>query len=204
MCRYSLFFKFFQTETPTSHRQSKLVLLRETRSVERQDCVATFFSISSASPSAKSWLRQCTQVPITPKTVKSKSLPQHSFNKTFIKQNFISFPKHSNLPQTCHCVEPFVWLEHVYQNCRQNICDTVFCGSAGKLCVCEGGLNIPKIDKIPLIYTVSRFNLEGQSPAKLPLGDGTDLYSGYLPWIGWSTVVHFNGIAQFNTFVQNK
>jgi len=41
------------------------------------------------------------------------------------------------------------------------------CGSAGGLCACAGGLDIIKLTKTPLIYSVSRFNLGG---LKLCLG----------------------------------
>ena len=33
------------------------------------------------------------------------------------------------------------------------------CSSAEGLCVCAGGLDMMKLTKIPLIYSVSRFNL---------------------------------------------
>jgi len=52
-----------------------------------------------------------------------------------------------------------------------------FCGG---LCVCAGGLDIIKLTKIPLIYSVSRINLGGLgaligglSQPKPPRGDGT-------------------------------
>jgi len=54
------------------------------------------------------------------------------------------------------------------------------CGSASELCVFFGSLDIIKLTKTPLIYSVSRFNLGGLgallgglSPPKPPLGDGT-------------------------------
>ena len=54
------------------------------------------------------------------------------------------------------------------------------CGSAGEICVCAGWLDIIKLSKIPLIYSVSRFNLGGlgalfggDKPTTAPRGDGT-------------------------------
>jgi len=73
---------------------------------------------------------------------------------------------------------------HLIRTCKQNRRQKVFnkglCSSAGELCVCTGGLGIIKLTKIPLIYSVPRFNLGGLgallgglNPPKPPRGDGT-------------------------------
>ena len=58
------------------------------------------------------------------------------------------------------------------QNRRQKVFNRgalQFCGGV-RLC---GGLDIIKLTKTPLIYSVSRFNLGGLSPPKPPRDDGT-------------------------------
>ena len=52
------------------------------------------------------------------------------------------------------------------QNRRQKVCKRGALRFCGGLCVCAGGLNIIKLTKTQLIYSVSRFNL----------GDGSFIY----------------------------
>ena len=62
-----------------------------------------------------------------------------------------------------------------YQDRRQKVFNRGLCSSAKRLFVCAGGLDIIKLTKTPLIYSVSRFSfgglelcLAGLSPPKPP------------------------------------
>jgi len=66
------------------------------------------------------------------------------------------------------------------QNRRQKFSIGGLCVSAGGLWVCAGGLDILKLAKAILIYSVSLFNFgglgalfRGAKPTKAPRGDGT-------------------------------
>ena len=68
-----------------------------------------------------------------------------------------------------------------YQDRRQKVFNRGLCSSAKRLFVCAGGLDIIKLTKTPLIYSVSRFSFGGlgalfggAKPTKAPSrGDGT-------------------------------
>jgi len=78
---------------------------------------------------------------------------------------------------------------YMTRNFTKHFCRTVarkfaiggICSSAGRFSLCLGGLEIIKLIKTPLIYSVARFNLGGLevclgglSPPKPHRGDGTD------------------------------
>jgi len=71
------------------------------------------------------------------------------------------------------------------QNRRQKVFNRGFAVLRVGLFFCLGGLDIIKLTKTPLIYSVSRFNLgswalfRGAKPTKAPRGDGTDENNGY-------------------------
>jgi len=72
------------------------------------------------------------------------------------------------------------------------------CSSAGGLCVCLGGLDIIKLTKAPLIYSVSRFNLGGLElclggkPTKVSGATGLSLCLNIMnaDSITWEPVLH--------------
>jgi len=81
----------------------------------------------------------------------------------------------------CLC---YVWQRVRYRTVARKFSVGELCRSAGRLCVCAGGLDIIKLTKIPLIYGVSSFNLGGSwsfawgaKPAKDPRGDETGTIS---------------------------
>jgi len=88
--------------------------------------------------------------------------------------------KHVQEPEKKKC-------ESMYknQNRRQKVFNRGFAVLRVGLFFCLGGLDIIKLTKTPLIYSVSRFNLgswalfRGAKPTKAPRGDGTDENNGY-------------------------
>jgi len=74
------------------------------------------------------------------------------------------------------------WISMSHRTVARKFSIGGLCSSAKGLCVCLGGLDIIKLTKTRLIYSVSRFNfgglelcLGGLSPPKPLRGDGTDV-----------------------------